>query len=380
MRILVAQNVPIARTGGMSRMMGFIHDELARDGHEIEYLGSDDMPARVPRRMIRFAFPALVAGRAMIRAREGRAFDIVNVHEPSSAGIATLKRLAGNPRVVVTSHGLERRAWELSLEDLRLGRGGPSLKTRIAYPSTMLWQSSVGLRFADHVFCLNNEDRDFLRERVHLPEDRITRIFPAAAEAFQVAGRHRTIDGGSRLLFAGTWRTNKGIADLVTAFVRLADRHPDLSLSVLGAGLPEAEVLASFPESARGRVHYVRARSDAEFAQTYCDAHIFLQPSLFEGTPQTLLEAMACGLPLVTTAVCGMRDVIEDGRNGLLIPARSPDALVDAIERLRASSELRQRLGANARRDAHERYVWKVVAGPIRSAYERLFRSASKTS
>jgi len=377
MRILVAQNVPLARTGGMSRMLGFIHDEVARDGHEIEYLTSEDVPAFARGRLSRFVYPGLVVRRAMTRAREGRPFDIINVHEPSSAAITTLKRLAGHPRVVVTSHGVERRAWELALEEQRLGRGGPSLKTRIVYPSTHLWQSGLGLRWADHVFCLNYEDRDYLRDRMGVASDRITRIYPAAAEAFHLAGQRRSADGGSRLLFAGTWRKNKGIEDLVAAFSHLAARHEDLRLEILGPGMPEEEVLASFPEPMRPRVHCVRARSDEEFAQTYLDAHIFVQPSLFEGTPQTLIEAMACGLPLVTTATCGMRDVIEDGRNGLLIPVRSPDALITAIERLREDGNLRKRLGQNARSDAGKLYTWKVVAVPVRAAYESLVARAA---
>jgi glycosyltransferase involved in cell wall biosynthesis len=371
-RILVAHNVSIARTGGMSRIMGFIHDELARDGHEIEYLTAEDLPAAVRGRPARLAFPALVLGRAVNRWHERRPFDIINVHEPSSAAITTLKRLAGNPQVVVTSHGVERRAWKFALEEIRLGRGWLPLRTRIVYPPTQLWQSDLGLHCADHVFCLNYEDRDYLRDRMGVASERITRIYPAAAEAFHLAGEGRIAEGGDQLLFAGTWRKNKGIDDLVAAFTLLANRHADLRLTILGAGVPDLEVLNAFPETVRGRIRCAHGRFDAELAQVYASSHIFIQPSLFEGTPLTLLEAMACGLPLVTTATCGMLDVIEDGRNGLLIPIREPDALVGAVERLRADPDLRIRLGHNARRDARERYVWRVVADPVRSAYEAL--------
>ena len=73
--------------------------------------------------------------------------------------------------MVVTSHGVEQRGWELGLEEARLGRLPLSRKSRILYPLTSLWQSRIGLRLADHVFCLSCEDRDYLSCRMGVPPD-----------------------------------------------------------------------------------------------------------------------------------------------------------------------------------------------------------------
>ena len=98
MRILVAHQVPRARTGGMSRLMAFIHDRLESAGHEVDYFCSDDVPASWAgwwgRRV---AFPMAIRARAINADRSGRPYDIVNVHEPSAAPLI-IGRRAHQPR------------------------------------------------------------------------------------------------------------------------------------------------------------------------------------------------------------------------------------------------------------------------------------------
>ena len=85
-----------------------------------------------------------------------------------------------------------------------------------------------------------------------------------------------------------------------------------------------------------------------------------------------LAEAMASGMPPVCTNGSGMKDVIREGESGLLIPVQSPDALVEAIHRLRADGALRERLGRAAHETARRVFRWERNAQPILRAYERL--------
>jgi glycosyltransferase involved in cell wall biosynthesis len=358
-KILVAHNVPLARTGGMSRIQGLIHDEIERLGAKVEYFCADDVPARLRNRTVRFTFPYLV----WQRVREG-GYDIVNVHEPAGALLGLMK---GRAKVVVTTHGVEQRGWEIALVDGKLGRGGPSAKTRAVYPATSLWQSRLALTRADHIFCLNEEDRAFLRGRFGIGPAKITRIFPAAGPVYSAFGR----DYGrfQRILFAGTWLGRKGNRDAVDAFSRLPD---SFEFATLGAGMPAAAVRSDFPKELRSRVKCFEPKDDADAARIMAASDCFLLPSVFEGTPLTLMEAMHSGLPVVTTAVCGMRDVIENGRNGLLVPVRSPEAIADAILRLAEDSVLRENLGRTARADARARYVWAESARPVWDVYRSL--------
>ena len=372
LRILVAHNAPAKRTGGMSRIMGLIHDELVLAGHSVDYFCAENSPEYFRGSRGRFAFPILVLRQAMRAARARRPYDVVNVHEPSGAAITLFKRLAGSPRVVVTSHGVEQRAWERTLEQAKLGREGPSLRSRLFYPATTLWQARIALRRADHIFCLNTEDRAYLGSRFQVPSSRVTRIYPAADPVYGRAAAGRDYSRARTVLFAGTWMKRKGIDDLIQVFRQLASRHADLKLLVLNGGVPESVVRQSFPATVHSRILYRNAEPEEGNANAMASADVYVLPSVFEGTPLTLIEAMWSGLPIVTTSTCGMKDVIADGNNGLLVPIRSPEALLTALDRLLTDQALRERLGRSAHVDAQENYTWQRVARPIRDCYEQL--------
>ena len=197
---------------------------------------------------------------------------------------------------------------------------------------------------------------------------------PGAAGIFAEPAARRTYDRGDRLLFFGSWRQNKGIADLVTAFEELARRHERMTLTVLGAGVETSAVMNSVPESVRDRVVVIPFTDDANAVEVLSEADIFVLPSLFEGTPLVLIEAMMSGLPIVTTDTCGMRDVIAHERTGLLVPVRSPARLTQALDRLMADPALRAGLGRSAHEYARQHHTWKRVGQEVLSTYERLAR------
>ena len=377
MRILVAHNVSRQRTGGMSRIMGFIHDEIAAAGHRVDWICAEDVPWRWQGARARFGFPWLVWRAARAAAIRGEPYDIVNVHEPQGALVALDQRRVARHGVVVTSHGLERRAWELSLEEARHGRSGPSWKTRLVYPATSLWQSRVALTRARLVLVLNDEDRRYLSSRCGLPAARIRRMRPGANELYAQRAASRTYGTARRLVFAGTWRKNKGIEDLVPAFSTLAGRHDALTLTVLGAGVDDAGVLSAFPVGIRHRVAVVESADDELAAGVLASADVFVLPSLFEGTPLTLIEGMMSGLPIVSTETCGMKDTLRHDVTGLLVPVRTPDAIVAAVERLIGDADLRARLGRAAQDVARTRFTWPMVAREVLAAYDELARHAA---
>jgi len=357
--------------------MELLHRPLVQAGYTIDFFTSDNVPLAARGRLGRFTFPWLVHRHAARAAVQGTPYDLINVHEPSSAVVTTFRRGLGKCALVVTTHGVERRAWELALEEGRLGRGGPSWTSRIWYPLTSLWQSGVGLTHADAVFCLNSEDQQYLTRRFGIAEARITRISPGADPLFAAASGARDYQSAKRLLFAGTWRKNKGIQDLVPAFTALAEQDTEVQVTVFGAGVPEAAVRAAFPAAIQPRVTTASTANDEETARVFATSDLFVLPSLFEGTPLTLMEAMMSGLPIVTTATCGMKDVVSDGVNGLLVPIRSSTRLVEAIQRLRVDPALRERLGRAAQAEAQARYTWDRVAEVVRKAYVRLLESGA---
>lgn len=368
MRILVAHHVPRARTGGMSRLMGCLHDRVERAGATVDYFCADDV--RVPGAAARHAFPLLAWRHAVSKYRAGSGYDVINVHEPAAAPIAAWR--THGAAVVVTSHGVEQRGWEVALAEGAAGYRRPRLLTRVVYPATSLWQSRAALVRADRVFCLSEQDRSYLADRMHVPAAAITRIVPAADPLFGRAAENRDYTRDRTILFAGTWVPRKGIADLVAAFGALHRGSGRPSLVVLGAGVPETAVLSSFSPELRPFVRAVSAADDAATAQVFADADVFVLPSVFEGTPLTLIEAMMSGLPVVTTATSGMPDVVADGHTGVLIDVHAPVALARIVQRLLQTPAEREALGRAAHRRAVERHSWDAVSRPVVAVYEDL--------
>ena len=107
------------------------------------------------------------------------------------------------------------------------------------------------------------------------------------------------------------------------------------------------------------------------------DTDIFVISSVLEGQPMCLVEAMAHGCPIVTTAVGGIPELIEDGVNGLLCAPRDPDALAERIQLLMERSDLRRRLGAAARRTYEQGpYQPASVCAHFESIYGEVLRQA----
>jgi glycosyltransferase involved in cell wall biosynthesis len=109
-----------------------------------------------------------------------------------------------------------------------------------------------------------------------------------------------------------------------------------------------------------------------DMAGVWASTDIACLPSYREGLPKSLLEALACGLPVVATDVPGCRETVEPGRNGLLVPARDSQALADALRRLIEDAGLRNRFGARSRDKALQEFADDVVV----AATLRLYRGA----
>ncbi len=175
------------------------------------------------------------------------------------------------------------------------------------------------------------------------------------------------------LLYHGRVDARKGVLDLLHACALLqADgvEHrllvsgigPDLDLvrrTVGELGLDSSvEVLGAVPYE---QAHEVYARGD-----------IFLSPTYAEGFSNTILEAMATGLPVISTDVVGVRDCVRSEENGLLVPAADPPALAAAVRRLLDNEALRRRLADCALEEVVTRWSWPVVAGLITDVYDGL--------
>lgn len=163
---------------------------------------------------------------------------------------------------------------------------------------------------------------------------------------------HSAVDAAQparHILNVGRLHPQKAQDVLIDAFALVARDHPELDLCIAGEGegLAALKALAA-DRCVAGRVNFAGAVTDID--ALYGSASIFALPSRHEGTPNALMEAMGHGLPcVVSDASPGLRDLIANEDNGLVVPADDPQALAQALDRLIRSPGLRARLGAAAR-------------------------------
>jgi colanic acid/amylovoran biosynthesis glycosyltransferase len=155
-------------------------------------------------------------------------------------------------------------------------------------------------------------------------------------------------DGPLRVLTVGRLVPGKGHALLLEALADLRDRGIPAAATFVGDG-PERAGLERLAEELRLDVRFAGAVGQDELPAFYEHAQLFCLPTLAEGLGVVLLEAMAHGLPVVSTRVMGVPEVVEEGRTGLLVLPGRADLLAQAIESLAADPELRERMGLAGR-------------------------------
>jgi glycosyltransferase involved in cell wall biosynthesis len=163
----------------------------------------------------------------------------------------------------------------------------------------------------------------------------------------------------------------KGLGDLLAAVAWVRERVPDVRLLLIGEGELRDELEAQARAlGLSGAVIFAGIRTDV--AEIVAALDIFVLPSLWEGTSNAVLEAMAAGLPIVATAVGGTPEVVVDGVTGLLVPPRDPSALAGALVTLLQDADLRHRMGRAGRERVKQYFSLERMVRRTEALYEEL--------
>ena len=182
------------------------------------------------------------------------------------------------------------------------------------------------------------------------------------------------------LLFHGRVDARKGVMELLDAVAALVRDGRELRLVVSGIG-PDSDAVRDRVEELGlgGVVAQTGYASHDQAPDVYRRADVFVSPTWSEGFSNTVLEAMASGLPIVSTAVVGVVDAVTDGVEAVLVPPRDVGALTAALERVLDDEELRGRLAAAALETVRREHSWPVLTGRIAAVYDRLVGTAPDT-
>lgn len=176
-------------------------------------------------------------------------------------------------------------------------------------------------------------------------------------------------------MFVGRIVGDKGINELVEAFTMLHDKYPQTMLRLVGRYEKDLDPVS---ELTQNRID-VNTAIDAcgplygdDLLQAYMDSDCHVMPSYREGFPNTVLEAGALGLPQIVTNINGSREIIEDGKNGLIVPSQTVQPLYDAMERMLNDSALRDKLRRNARSMIESRFEKSFVQDCLIQFYKEI--------
>ena len=270
-------------------------------------------------------------------AREVRRFrpDAILAQSPyeAAAAVAALRLARARARVLVDVHGDWRTSTRLYGSPLRrlLGPAADRVALR-------------GLRGADTVRTISDYTTGLVRDAGIEPGD----VFPAFMDLEPFLEPPRPLPERPRALFVGVLELYKNVDGLADAWRSAAPRVPEAMLHLVGSGARTSVVerlVADFPEQTR----WTNELSTEEVAAALDDSTLLVLPSRSEGLGRVIVEALCRGRPVLAAAVGGIRDIVRDGENGVLVPPGDTEALADALVRLLSDRAEAERLAAAAR-------------------------------
>ncbi len=329
-------------------LVGLKHPEpatqwLAEQGIPVHHLGRGRFDPRILSDLV-----------ALARRRETR---ILHVHGYAAADFGRLAARRAGAKLVLHEHFADPRMPAYQ-----------GLADRMLAPLT------------DRAIAVSRSTRDFLVAERFVPAQRVRLIWNGAPLAeFAPAGRERALhvrrelglpENAPLVGTIGRLNAQKGHRFLLDAAAMLRERLPEMRTLIVGDGDLMGDLRDQTARLGLGdRVVFTGHRTDVPDLLAALD--VFCISSLYEGTPLALFEAMAAARAIVSTAVDGCREILEDGSNGLLVPPADAEALAGGLERVLTGAGLREALGHRAFADSR-RYDVKACVEQMEALYDEL--------
>ena len=365
------------KMGGIGLHAHHLSRLQAEDGHNITVYTSDNGDSSLPgcerrdgykikryRQVARPMNNTITPGIVSDLVREAEQYDVVHIHSHlyfSSVVAALASQLRDKP-TVLTNHGIMSQSVSKWVQLTYLPTVG-----RLAFES------------ADRILCYHERDRNELLDRgVNTDIDVIhngidcEQFAPTATDGGIVPDAVDNSTEEPYVAFVGRLQPGKGAHFLIDAFARIADSYPERNLVLVGDG-PQREELEKLAreKEIRDRVEFLGEIPNEAIPAVVGEADLFALPSLAEGMPRTVLEALACETPVVTTDLKQLRPLVEDV--GELVPSESPAELADALDEfLDMNPERREELGARGREKILNGYSWRDTVQQTTDVYREL--------
>ena len=191
--------------------------------------------------------------------------------------------------------------------------------------------------------------------------------------------RYRITKDDFIVLYLGRFHPKKCPGDLVKAFPKVIEKVPNAKLIFAGKGEEEMKLKELVSNlGLKDKVIFAGFVSEDEKWDLLKRCDIFVLPSVVEGHPITVIEAMACSKPVIATNLGPFPEIIKNGKTGLLVPVHSLDELADAITELALDKDKRKEMGKMARKDIEERFDINKIADDYLRIYEELINKGER--
>lgn len=336
-------------------------------GHEVDAMWSDGLQRHIRHGNLHILLEQPRAyERAAVAALRRKQYDVVHVSQPHGFRAArAVHQLSPRTAFIHRSHGFELNVEE-TLGPWRKEFGSDErsnvrrMATRALAPLLARHAHAIA-READGHIVSSSLDASFLHERLGVSHERIAVIPQAAPDSYLHGPPPMSTQRQRRVLQVGQFAFVKGPVIGAAALNRLARADPDLRFTWVCDHESEGRIRALLTAEANARLD-VQPWTTQEALRDIYDAHgIFLFPSFFEGFGKAFLEAMSRGLCVVASDTGGMHDVIESGRDGVLVPPGDAAALADAALTIGGDADRADTMSTAAAATAR-RYSWDRVA------------------
>jgi teichuronic acid biosynthesis glycosyltransferase TuaC len=173
------------------------------------------------------------------------------------------------------------------------------------------------------------------------------------------------------IIFVGELKKSKGIIELITAFNKLMPKYPKLHSFIVGNGPEYSNVKTEISANKLDKkVHLLGNQEHNEVSKWLSAADIFILPTHYEGLPNAVLEAMACGLPVIATNVGGIPEVVINGTTGILIDVNDVSSIIESVDCLIMNKELAKKIGAHGREVIKNKFSWERNAHEMINVYK----------
>jgi starch synthase len=368
----VAGDLYPAFVGGIAIHAHEMSKMQASSGNEVTVYTSiwGDEPLEEVRdgyRIVRFQgitiFRNPIAPRLFYRLfRERHKYDVIHAHSHlySSTVFCALMRMVGSSPLVVTNHGL-------------ISSIAPMWLQKIYIPTVAKWVYNT----ADKIICYTETEREQLIDLGIHPEKLAVIHNGIDTELFAPL---TDVTPKKQFLWIGKYVPGKGVEYLLRGFQLFSRDFPDYTLLMIGRGPEKEDCLRMIEDLGLTEMVVLRDFVDnKDLPEIYQQSCLFVLPSLMEGVPRSILEAMACGVPVACTKLPQLVKIVSGC--GMLFPVKDPEALAAALSTLVSDPEMAQIYGKNGRERAVSMYSWSDTVSKTLDLYASLIgdRAADKS-